>query len=196
MAMNFDLLSARRATSQTGTRQATFEALIEQNWDALWRFAFRQTGNRDEAEDLLSETLLEGYRSLHQFRGDASFTSWMYRIMITTRIDMVRRARRHRTESLDALSQEERERFQPCGIPDRASNPETLLIEPILSEEVQKALNALPEEYRAVVLLADMEQMDYAEVSRVLRVPIGTVRSRLHRGRALLRKLLARCVEP
>jgi len=119
----------------------------------------------------------------------------MYRIMTTTRIDMVRRANRRKTESLDALEDKNDATRAPRELPDEGANPENLVVGPMLSEPVQRALNALPEEFRAVVALADMEQLDYADVSRVLQVPIGTVRSRLHRGRALLRKSLAAYVE-
>lgn len=177
-------------------RRETYETQIVQCWEALWRYAYRMTGNRDDAEDLLSETLVEGFRSFPQFRGDTRFVSWMYRIMTTTRIDMVRRARRRPTESLEAaLSAGSEEGAKTREIADTGSDPVALLIEPMLSEKVQDALNALPEEFRAVVILADIEQMDYADVSRALDVPIGTVRSRLHRGRALLRRSLAQYVE-
>ena len=148
----------------------------------------------DDAEDLLSETLVEGYRCFGQFRGDTAFARWMYRIMTTTRIDMVRRSSRRKTESLDAgIGEEGGEAIR--DIPDRGSDPARIVLDPMLSEPVQQALNALSEEFRQVVILADMEDMDYADVSRVLNVPIGTVRSRLHRGRSQLRKALAAYVE-
>jgi RNA polymerase sigma-70 factor (ECF subfamily) len=173
------------------TRQATFEALGEGCWDALWRYAYHTTGNRDDAEDLLSETLVEGFRSFAQFRGDTPFVRWMYRVMTTTRIDMVRRETRRRAESLDAMQEEN----SGGELPDVESDPARIVVGPMLTEPVQKALAALPEEFRAVVVLADMEQMDYSDVSRILQIPIGTVRSRLHRARNALRKSLAAYVE-
>lgn len=208
-SMNFRLFSRRRPTTpSTGQTiptastdadalHAAYEGLIETCWEPLWRYAYRTTGDRDEAEDLLSETLIEGFRSFPQFRGGANFQGWMYRIMTTTRIDMVRRAARRKTESLDApfKDRDGEEQTSPRDIVDEASNPEKIVLEPLLSERLQCALDALPEEFRAVVILAEMEMMDYAEVSRVLDIPIGTVRSRLHRGRAMLRKLLADHVE-
>src|SRR5579871_740923 len=100
--MKLRLLAVRR-DSQAKTRQATFETLVEGCWEALWRYAYHTTGNNDDAEDLLSETLVEGFRSFAQFRGDTSFVRWMYRVMTTTRIDMVRRTARRRTESLDSV---------------------------------------------------------------------------------------------
>ena len=195
LTMRFGIFTGQRAVLQTRTEQATYEALIEPCWDALWRYAYRTTGNRDDAEDLLSETLMEGFRSFAQFRGDTSFVRWMYRIMTTTRIDMVRKAERRKTESLDCITDEGQETSGTREIPDEGANPEAIVLDPLLSEPVQRALDALPEEFRTVVILADMEQMDYAEMSQVLQIPIGTVRSRLHRARGHLRKALAAYLE-
>lgn len=192
VAMKIRLLSARRAFSR---EQASFETLIASDWDALWRYAYRTTGNRDEAEDLLSETLLEGFKSIAQFRGETPFVRWMYRIMTTTRIDMVRRAASRQADSLDALCHANEADGGPFDIPDENADLEKVVIGPMLSEQVQRALLDLPEEFRAVVILVDMEQLEYAEVSRLLQVPVGTVRSRLHRGRSLLRRALAASVE-
>jgi RNA polymerase sigma-70 factor (ECF subfamily) len=194
--MKLAIFHKSRTDTRENVQRETYEAQIAQCWEALWRYAYRTTGNRDDAEDLLSETLVEGFRSFPQFRGDTRFVSWMYRIMTTTRIDMVRRARRRQAESLDtAFLSNGEEGSEAREIADTGSDPVAILIEPMLSEEVQDALDSLPEEFRAVVILVDIEQMDYADVSRVLDVPIGTVRSRLHRGRALLRRYLARYVE-
>jgi len=190
--MKFRLFPARLVRPEA--QQATFEAQLEPCWEALWRYAYRTTGNGDEAEDLLSETLLEGYRSFPQFRGDTPFVRWMYRIMTTTRIDMVRRNARHRAESLDdwQIGSERESTGVGAGttrdIPDEEANPEQIVVGPMLSERVQEALAKLSEEFRLVVILADMEQMDYTDVASILGVPIGTVRSRLHRARVQLRK--------
>jgi RNA polymerase sigma-70 factor (ECF subfamily) len=158
----------------------------------LWRYAYHTAGNRDDAEDLLSEALVDGFRSFGQFRGDTPFVRWMYRVMTTTHIDRLRRESRKRTESLDAASGAGTEARE---LPDEEADPERIVLGPMLSEPVHKALAALPAEFRAVVVLADMEQMDYADVSRILQVPVGTVRSRLHRARIQLRKSLAAYVE-
>lgn len=173
--------------------QAAFEALLEQCWDSLWRYAFHCTGNRDDAGDLLSEAIIEGFRGFSRFRGDTTFLRWMYRITTTTRIDMLRRNKRHLAESLDTFDED----GELCTkeIPDDSLNPEHLVLAPMLSEPVQLALNGLSEEYRTVIALADIEQLDYAEVSHILQIPIGTVRSRLHRARLQLRKTLAPYVE-
>jgi|SRR5579872_2207350 len=189
-----DRTEARREAARTDSRQAAYEALLEPCWDALWRYAYRTTGDAHDAGDLLAETVLDGFRSFDQFRGDTSFVKWMYRVMSTSRIDMLRRAKRHRADSLDALVEQG---FSGAAeFSDDSLDPENIIVGTALSEHVQQALRALPEEYRVVVALVDMEQLDYAEVSEVLQIPIGTVRSRLHRARAQLRKLLADYVEP
>jgi RNA polymerase sigma-70 factor, ECF subfamily len=191
LTMKFGFFTGRQSVAQESDLCAKYEALIEENWDALWRYAYRTGGNRDEAEDLLSETLLEGFRSYGQFRGDTTFLKWMYRVMTTTRIDMVRRANRRKTESLTVADTEDSEATMTRDILDESTNPENVVVSPMLSEAVQNALAALPEDFRNVVILADMEQMDYADVSRVLKIPLGTVRSRLHRARHQLRDSLA-----
>jgi len=168
-----------------------FELLIEMCWDALWRFAYRMTGSVDEAEDLLSESLLEGFRSFASFQGRSSFLTWMHRIMFTTRIDMQRRNRRHTAESLEAAGQWEACAATGRPLGESAEDPLERVLEPFLSEEVQRALDALPEDQRAVLILADIEQMDYRQVSRTLGLPVGTVRSRLHRARSRMRHALA-----
>src|SRR5438105_7940254 len=94
--------TADENSSPESAARQVFEGLIEQNWDRLWSYAYRTTGNRDDAEDLLSESLLEGFRSFHQFRGDTPFIRWMFRVMTTTRIDMVRRASRRKTTPLSS----------------------------------------------------------------------------------------------
>ena len=195
LTMKFGLFAGRRGATQDCDVRGQYEVLIEENWDALWRYAFRSAGNRDEAEDLLSEALIEGFRSYPQFRKETTFLRWMYRVMTTTRIDMVRRANRRKTESLTVVSDEDGEGTTTREIPDERANPENVIVAPMLSEPVQNALAALPEDFRNVVILADMEQMDYADVSRVLKIPIGTVRSRLHRARNQLRDSLASYVK-
>ncbi|HLK61168.1 MAG TPA: sigma-70 family RNA polymerase sigma factor [Chthonomonadaceae bacterium] len=188
----FGIFAARRAAVRARSESAAYETLLEQCWDALWRYAYHTTGNADEAGDLLSETVIEGFKSFSQFRGETTFLRWMYRVMTTTRIDMVRRAKRHIAQSLESA----REMGEAvCEIPDEAANPEVIVVGAMLSEPVQKALAALSEEFRAVVVLADIERLDYTEVGHILQIPVGTVRSRLHRARAQLRTMLAAYVE-
>jgi len=187
--MTLRLLPWRRGTANRDAIQAAFEEMLAPCWDQLWRYAYRMTGHRDDAEDLLSEAVLEALRSFHQYRGETSFLRWMYRIVSTTRIDMLRRARRRPSVSLDGYLEGDGD--GPRDIEAPGSAPERILLEPALGEEVQAALSSLPEPYRAAVILADIEGLEYEEVSRILGVPVGTVRSRLHRARRLLKVALA-----
>jgi RNA polymerase sigma-70 factor (ECF subfamily) len=187
-------LALRRSKSEADTARAAYEVLLEPCWDPLWRYAYNSTSHVEDARDLLSETVLEGFKSFGQFRGETSFLRWMYRVMRTTHIDMLRRSKRHEVQSLDIMQEDGSTRA--FDIADEASDPERIVLGPMLSEPVQKALSELSDEFRAVVVLADMEQLDYSVVSDILQIPIGTVRSRLHRARSLLRKSLAAYVEP
>ena len=176
-------LTGRSATAQ---KHAEFEALVAKDWDRFWRFAYRLTGNRDLAEDLLSESLIDAFSAFDRYQGD-KFASWFFRMLTTNQIDMVRKAKRHSAESLDTLLSETAGK----EIPDSRSSPEECLINPLYSEPVQKALDGLPLDNRIAVLLADVEGYDYAEVASLLGIPIGTVRSRISRGRERLRLALS-----
>ena len=117
-------------------RNAEFERLVTQDWERFWRFAFRLTGDRDNAEDLLSDTLLDALNCFDRYNGDR-FDSWFFKILANNRIDMARKANRRRTESLDTAYSEEEGR----DIPDKTAGPEAQFFEPLYSEPVQKALD-------------------------------------------------------
>lgn len=171
--------------SATAQRHAEFEALVAQDWERFWRFAYRLTGDRDLAEDLLSETLIDAFTAFDRYRGE-KFASWFFKMLTTNRIDMARKAKRRPAESLDTVFSE----TEGKDIPDLRNNPESLLLNPLYSEPVQQALDSLPLENRVAVLLADVEGYDYVEIASMLRIPIGTVRSRISRGREKLRTAL------
>lgn len=175
----------RRSTT-TAQKHAEFEALVAQDWERFWRFAYRLTGDRDLAEDLLSETMIDAFVAFDRYRGE-KFASWFFKMLSTNRIDMARKANRRPTESLDTVFSETEGR----DIPDSRESPEKVLMDPLYSETVQKALDSLPLENRMAVLLADVEGYDYTEIARMLSIPIGTVRSRISRGREKLRQVLS-----
>jgi RNA polymerase sigma-70 factor (ECF subfamily) len=193
LASRIGLFALGRPRSEADTKRVAYEALLEPCWDPLWRYAYNSTREIEDARDLLSETVLEGFKSFGQFRGDTSFLRWMYRVMTTTHLDMLRRAKRHQAQSLNVLQEDGS--TATLDIADEEADPERVVLGPMLSEPVQNALAALSDEFRAVVVLADMEQLDYSEVSDILQIPVGTVRSRLHRARSLLRKSLTAYVE-
>ena len=173
-------------------RLRAFEAMVLRDWDRFWRYAYRLCANAEDAEDLLSDSLLEAFQSFDRYRGEG-FDKWLFRILTTNRIDMARRSKVRRAESLDSgwnHGEESDGMFATRCVADYAADPARIVLDPMLGEEVQGALFSLPEEFRAVVLLCDVEQMEYQEIARVLRLPIGTIRSRIHRARGHMRRYL------
>lgn len=167
-----------------------FEALVREHQRALYRVAYRLCGNADETEDLIQETLIEAYQSFPRFRQGTHFDRWVFRIMRNTFIDGVRRRPKARMESLDSGLLDKSGELLARDLIDIGSAPDTEIMARTLDEPIQNALEALPAEFRLVVVLADIEGLSYAEVSRIAGCPVGTVRSRLHRGRAILKDKL------
>jgi RNA polymerase sigma-70 factor (ECF subfamily) len=176
-------------TSET-TRWEQFEALLSEHQDRLYAMAYRLAGNHDDAQDLVQQALMEAYTAFDRFETGTRFDRWVYRIMYHSFLDIVRRRPRFTMLSLDAPWEDEESDGGARDVADSRVGPEAELLDGLLSEPLQRALDALPAEFRAVVVLADMQELSYEEVARVLSCPIGTVRSRLHRARAMLRKSL------
>ncbi|HAI20494.1 MAG TPA: RNA polymerase subunit sigma [Clostridiales bacterium UBA8153] len=162
------------------------EALLRTYQKPIYNYAYRMTGNQQDAQDLTQETLVRVYTSISGFQGKARFSSWVYRIASNLCVDRLRR--RRRTLSLDATLGEEELVWQ---VPDQAPGPEVLAEQADLSRAILQGLERLSYEHRAVVILHDMRQLTYGEVAEVLRCPVGTVKSRLSRARAILRGVLA-----
>ncbi|HHY33881.1 MAG TPA: sigma-70 family RNA polymerase sigma factor [Firmicutes bacterium] len=172
-----------------------FEELVRRYDRKLYNIALRLTGNADEAKDLAQEALLRAYRGFGSFRLGTSFEKWLFRIASNLYIDRLRKQHNVRFESLDepvltASGQVEK------ALPDWSSNPEDVAEKNELAREIQGALQSLPLNYRLAVILYDLEGFSYEEISGILHCSIGTVRSRIHRGRRLLREKLAPYVKP
>jgi RNA polymerase sigma-70 factor, ECF subfamily len=155
----------------------------------MYSAAFRLTRNASDAEDLVQETFLRAYRSFHQFQEGTNLKAWLYRILTNTFINSYRKKQRQpQTISDDEVedwylySKMSEEGFEPSA--------ETAVLESLPDEDVQEALASLPEQFRIAVLLADVEGFSYKEIAEITNVPIGTVMSRLHRGRRALEKRL------
>ena len=146
----------------------------------LYTVAYRLTGNQDDAADLVQEVLIRVRRGLASYR-PGSMEGWLSRITTNVFLDDVRRRRRR---PLDLLPDD------PDRLLPSAASAEDVLNAQVLSVDVQAALLRLPEEFRAAVVLCDVAGLPYVEIGAALGVPIGTVRSRIHRGRALLREAL------
>jgi RNA polymerase sigma-70 factor (ECF subfamily) len=146
----------------------------------LYNVAYRLTGNDDDAQDLVQEVLLRVRRGLETYR-PGSLEGWLSRITTNTFLDETRRRRRRPVELLP----EEPDRVVPPSV-----GADVALEAQVLPDDVQEALRGLPADYRAAVVLCDVVGMSYQEIGESLDVPVGTVRSRIHRGRALLRAAL------
>lgn len=170
------------------TSADTFEALLSPHLDALYRTARRMTRNADDAEDLVQDTALRAFRAFNQFEQGTNFRAWIFRVLTTTFINRQRAAGRQPViEPVD----EERASSVYDGVADDAPTPEAAVLARLTVEDIVRAMDTLPQEFASVVQLADVEGLDYQEIADALDIPIGTVRSRLHRGRRLLRSALA-----
>jgi RNA polymerase sigma-70 factor, ECF subfamily len=192
--------SRERRKEQALTREdlELFEALTRRHEAQIYRVAYRLTGSHDEAQDLIQDALLEALRDFARFERGTHFDRWLFRIMSNTQIDKVRRRPKVAIISIDDAWNGEwggpSERWygerRLRDVPDDSAGPEEQLLRHELEAPLQRALAALPPEFRSAVILADLEGMTYEEISHALGCPIGTVRSRLNRGRNLMRKLL------
>jgi RNA polymerase sigma-70 factor, ECF subfamily len=170
-------------------RLAAFEELVARHHNQIYRVAYRLTGNPDDAEDLAQEAIVEAFRAFDRYQPGTYFDRWLYRIMSRTYIDIARRRSRRPTVSLDAPAGAEGDaRISSLG--DASQDPQQLTETVGLDGAIQAALDRLPQEFRAAVVLADIEGLSYDEVADALRCPVGTVRSRLHRARQMLREVL------
>jgi RNA polymerase sigma factor (sigma-70 family) len=160
----------------------SWDEIVREHADRVYRLAYRLSGNRADAEDLTQETFVRVFRSLSDFT-PGTFGGWLHRITTNLFLDMVRRRARIR---FDALPEDAAERLAST-----ASGPEQYYDERHLDPEIQDALDALPTDFRAAVVLCDLEELSYEEIAATLGIKVGTVRSRIHRGRVLLRAALA-----
>ena len=172
-----------------GKDRKFFDELVHRYHKQAYNIAYRMTGNHADAEDLSQDAFLKAYRFFGSYRRDLPFDNWLYRIMSNIFVDWLRRRPKVHIRSLDEPIQQE-EGQATLDLPDSADGPEALTISSELGEEMQKALNTLQKDFRLTVILSDIEGLSYEEVSDVMGCSIGTVRSRLHRGRKLLREKL------
>ena len=168
-----------------------FEKLIGRTQRQAYNIAYRMTGNRDDAEDLTQEAYLRAYRSFGTYNRQMPFESWFFRILSNLFIDLLRRRPKQKPLSLDQpMGDEESEENLLLQLPDENANPERNLLEQVMDERLQAALSVLPEAFRVAVLLCDVESKSYEEIAQIMGSSIGTVRSRIHRGRLMLRKIM------
>ena len=178
---------ARRALSEEDRRER-FAAEAMPLVDRLYSAALRYTRDATDAEDLVQETMVKAYRSFHQYRPGTNLKAWLYRVLHTTYISMYRKAQRRPQETL----QEQIDEFSFYDeVARNGASAEREVLESLTADEVKQALAELPESFRLAVYLADVEGFAYKEIAEIMDTPVGTVMSRLHRGRKLLQKALA-----
>lgn len=168
----------------TKKKHTEFEAEALPHMDVLYNFAVRTTGNQDDAHDLLQETYLKAYRFWDKYEKGTNIRAWLFRIMKNSYINQYRKE----TKEPDKVDYEDIENFYNT-IRAESTDPNDLqkqLYGNLLGDEVTKALQGLPDDFRTVVILCDIEGLTYEEIAEFVECPIGTVRSRLHRGRKLL----------
>ncbi|MGO8768772.1 MAG: RNA polymerase sigma factor SigE [Mycobacterium sp.] len=178
-----DELQGTAVFDATGDKAAmpSWDELVRQHADRVYRLAYRLSGNQHDAEDLTQETFIRVFRSVQNYQ-PGTFEGWLHRITTNLFLDMVRRRARIRMESLP----EDYDR-----VPADEPNPEQIYHDARLGPDLQAALDSLPPEFRAAVVLCDIEGLSYEEIGATLGVKLGTVRSRIHRGRQALRDYLA-----
>lgn len=172
--------------------QAQFAELAMEHMASLYSAALRMTRNPADAEDLVQETYLKAYRAFGSFQEGTNLKAWLYRILTNTFINSYR-ARRRRPEQTELDDVEDLYLYRRLGGLEAATagrGPEEEVLDHFTEAEVKDAVEALPEQFRIAVLLADVEGFSYKEIADILEVPIGTVMSRLHRGRRALQKTL------
>ena len=187
--LNLSATTAELHTARKDGRQELFESLLRRTHQQAFHLALRLTGTRADAEDLVQESFLRAFRFFHRYDADLPFTSWLYRIMTNAHIDEVRRRGKLRTTSLD---EPHPETGSTWDVADNAISAEGMMLNGQMEAEVQEGLNHMTPDFRVAVLLADMEGLSYEEIAEVMNTSIGTVRSRIHRGRKQLRNYLVK----
>ncbi len=181
-----------RAPLLPAKRQAEFERQMLPHLDALYRTALGMTRNANDAEDLVQETFVRAFQFFDQFQGGTNARAWLFRILTNLYINTYRK----KTREPERVSYDELEdfflynRLAHDESASRSGTPEQVIVEKVQVEAIRDAIENLPDEYRDTVILADLNDFAYQEIAQMLSIPIGTVRSRLSRGRRLVQKAL------
>lgn len=174
--------------ARNGERQE-FDALVDRYHKQAYNIAYRMAGNHADAEDLTQEAFIRAFRFFGQYRRELPFDSWLYKIMSNVFIDRLRRRPKAIIRSLDQPVQTAEGEAQ-FDVADPCDGPEDIVLSMEMDSRIQAALENLPEAFRITVIYADIQGLSYEEIAEVTNTNIGTVRSRLHRGRRLLRDKL------
>lgn len=178
-----------RSKRTPAAQRAEFEQVALVHVNALYSTALRLTHNQRDAEDLVQDTLLAAYRSFEQFEPGSQCKAWLFKILTNTFINKYRRRVLEYTVA-QGMQQEGATGMMSAGGVRAARDAEEMLDFALMGESIQRALAALPEEFRLAVVLCDVEEFSYREIADIMECPVGTVMSRLHRGRKLLQSAL------
>ncbi len=177
---------ARLISESLSGRSAAFGILVRRYQDRLYNTVYRLLGNSEDAQDVVQESFISAYQSLDSFKGDAKFFTWLYRIAMNAAISLKRKKKA--TVSLETGSKHDLA-IDPLD-QSLDNQPGDAMERQEEEDRLQAALDKLSPEHKSVIVLKDIEDMKYEEIAEVLEVPIGTIRSRLHRARLELRDLL------
>ena len=161
---------------------AAFNRLMEQHERRMYAVALRMCGNREDAQDCLQEAMLRVYRAIGGFKGQSSFSTWVYRITMNTCLDELRRKKNRQSTSLDSLLD------MGWSPSDDTNAPEKQAMRSELRRNLNRAIQELPEEMRSAVVLRDIQGFSYEEIAHMLEINVGTIKSRISRGREKLRE--------
>lgn len=188
MLWSYPLNMAVKSDTSEAAR-ARFEREVLPHLDSVYAMALRLARNPDDANDLLQETILRAFRFFHQFTPGTNCRAWVLTILFNNFRNGYRKAAREQT----SISEEEFSNqldAESMAADQSQSDPQSLAFTNVMEPEVQSALDSIPEEFRSTMLLVDVNELSYEEVSAVLSIPVGTVKSRVSRGRALMRQAL------
>ena len=170
--------------------RAEFDGLIEANHVWALAIAFRRLGNRADAEDIVQAAYVRAWKAFTQYKRVVPFRKWLYRILINLAIDHIRREKRCLFVSLNRGPQRDNASWDSSSLPSPGENTETRALAAITGQKIREAVSALPPRYSSILLLYADSQGSYQEVADLLGCPLGTIRSRIHRARRLLRRSL------
>ena len=167
-----------------GGETEAFELLVLEYQKNVYNVALRITGNAEDAADMAQEAFIKAFNSISSFKGDSRFSVWLYRIVSNVSVDFLRSKARRPSSSL-SIENEEGETVE-LEIADESLSPEKLLETKLSSQAVRRGLDSLPEDYRQILLLREIQGLSYDEIAQVLDIEIGTVKSRIFRARKKL----------
>lgn len=180
--------------NRPGVQPSRFEPLQEEDFlkcaDKAYNVAFRLAGNDQDAQDLVQEAFARAWTHRDRFDPSRSFEAWVIRILQNVFLDSVRRYEHKHKVSMDAFISDSEDQSWSALLEGKDRNPVDHLIRDEEEHQLQEALNALPVHYRSAIVMSDIEGLSYEQISEIMKIPTGTVGSRVHQGRVLLKKAL------